>query len=271
MSYFSRRRTGDIQRRLAGAREVREFVVQSGIGGLLSLVELAAYLGLMAWYSRTLLLVFMVTIPLYAGLMIFSRRVLRPLFASLEESYGRYSSQQIDAIKGIEAVKAAAAEASFREKILSEFTSLAHKQRRGGFVGMFYDSALRAVGLIGNILFLWLGARMVVNGDLSIGSFVAFNSLVAMSVGPVMAALGLWDELQVSAVLLDRLSDVFESEPEQGADHSGLKTVPSLEGRVELRGVSVRGRVPHSAASRWTSPPAAPSPSSDAAAAGRPR
>jgi ABC-type multidrug transport system fused ATPase/permease subunit len=52
-----------------------------------------------------------------------------------------------------------------------------------------------------------------------------------------MAALGLWDELQSSAVLLDRLSDVFESEPEQGADHSGLKTVPSMEGRVELRGV----------------------------------
>ncbi len=82
----------------------------SGIGGLLSLLQLAAYLGLMAYYSRTLLLVFLATVPLYAGLMVFSRRVLRPLFASLEESYGRYSSQQIDAIKGIEAVKAAAAE-----------------------------------------------------------------------------------------------------------------------------------------------------------------
>ena len=237
MSYFSRRRTGDIQRRLAGAREVREFVVNSGIGGLLSLLQLAAYLGLMAYYSRVLLLAFLATVPLYAGLMIFSRRVLRPLFASLEESYGRYSSQQIDAIKGIEAVKAAAAEEGFREKILAEFTSLARTQRRGNFIGMLYDSTLRAVGLFGNILFLWLGARMVIDGTLSIGSFVAFNSLVAMSVGPVMAALGLWDELQVSAVLLDRLSDIFETEPEQGSDHTGLKAVPSLEGRVELRGV----------------------------------
>jgi len=246
MSYFSRRRTGDIQRRLSGAREVREFVVQSGIGGLLSLVELGAYLGLMAFYSRMLLLAFLATIPLYAGLMVFSRRVLRPLFASLEESYGRYSSQQIDAIKGIEAVKAAAAEESFREKILSEFTSLAHKQRRGNFIGMFYGSALRAVGLFGNILFLWLGAGMVMKGQLSIGSFVAFSTLVAMSVGPVMAALGLWDELQKSAVLLDRLSDVFESEPEQGSDHSGLAAVPSLEGRVDLRNVGFQYGGPES-------------------------
>jgi HlyB family type I secretion system ABC transporter len=246
MSYFSRRRTGDIQRRLSGAREVREFVVQSGIGGLLSILELAAYLGLMAFYSRTLLLAFLATVPFYAGLMVFSRRVLRPLFASLEESYGRYSSQQIDAIKGIEAVKAAAAEEGFREKILGEFTSLAHAQRRGSFVGMLYDSTLRAVGLFGNILFLWLGARMVMNGQLSIGSFVAFNALVAMSVGPVMSALGLWDELQRSAVLLDRLSDVFESEPEQGRDHARLAAVPSLAGQVELRGVGFRFGGPES-------------------------
>lgn len=240
MSYFTRRRTGDIQRRLSGAREVREFVVGSGIGGILSILMLAAYLGLMAYYSATLLAAFLVTVPLYAGLMAFSRRVLRPLFASLEESYGRYSSQQIDAIKGIEAVKAAAAEAGFREKILTEFTSLARVQRRGTFIGMAYGSALRAVGLLGTIVFLWLGARMVVDGRLSIGAFVAFNALVAMSVGPIMATLGLWDELQRSGVLLDRLSDIFESEPEQGADHAHLRPVPTLAGRVELRGVGFR-------------------------------
>ena len=237
MSYFSRRRTGDIQRRLAGAREVRQFVVESGIYGLLSLVQLAAYLGLMAYFSPTLLLAYLATLPLYAGLMIFSRRVLRPLFASLEESHGRYSSRQIDAIKGIEAVKAAAAEEGFREKILGEFTSLAHSQRRGSFIGMVYTSTLRAVGLVGTILFLWLGAGMVMEGHLSIGSFVAFNALVAMSTAPVMAALGLWDELQSSSVLMDRLSDIFESEPEQGRDHSGLKPVPTLAGRVDLRNV----------------------------------
>ena len=67
-----------------------------------------------------------------------------------------------------------------------------------------------------------------------------------MSVGPVMAALGLWDELQKSAVLLDRLSDVFESEPEQGSDHSGLAAVPSLEGRVELRNVGFQYGGPES-------------------------
>ena len=43
--------------------------------------------------------------------MWFSQRVLRPLFAELETSSAAYSSYQIDAIKGIEAVKASASEA----------------------------------------------------------------------------------------------------------------------------------------------------------------
>jgi ABC-type bacteriocin/lantibiotic exporter with double-glycine peptidase domain len=53
--------------------------------------------------------------------MIFSKKVLRPMFQGIEESQGKYSSHQIDAIKGIEAVKAAAAENVFRDAMLNEF------------------------------------------------------------------------------------------------------------------------------------------------------
>src|SRR5436189_2418517 len=61
MTYFSSRRTGDIQRRLDGARQVREFAVQHGIGALLALVYLVGALGLMAVYSPFLTLAFLAT------------------------------------------------------------------------------------------------------------------------------------------------------------------------------------------------------------------
>ena len=51
-------------------------------------------------------LVFLATVPVYVGLMRFSSKRLRPMFDSLEEAFGRYDSHQIDAIKGIETVKA---------------------------------------------------------------------------------------------------------------------------------------------------------------------
>ncbi|HKG93602.1 MAG TPA: cyclic nucleotide-binding domain-containing protein, partial [Gemmatimonadaceae bacterium] len=90
MSYFNSRRTGDIQRRLAGIRQVREFMVQQGVGGLTAVVQLAATLALMATYSLRLFAIFLITAPLYVLMMRFSSRVLRPLYSELEEAHGRY-------------------------------------------------------------------------------------------------------------------------------------------------------------------------------------
>ena len=108
MSYFSTRRTGDIERRLLGARQVRAFFIQSGVQALTSATQLLAALGLMFFYSWKLALVYLATVPAYAGLMRFSAKRLRPMYDNLEEAYGRYSSGQIDAIRGIETVKALA-------------------------------------------------------------------------------------------------------------------------------------------------------------------
>jgi HlyB family type I secretion system ABC transporter len=240
MSYFSARRTGDIQRRLQGARQVREFVVHDGIGGLLAVVQIVVAVGTMAAYSPTLAAVFLAVSPAYAGLMAFSTRVLRPLFARLEESHGKYSSFQIDAIRGIETMKATAAEQTFRSAMLNQFVGVADQQFRANFIIMAYDAAVQAVGLVAAALFLWVGARMVIAGGLTIGGFVAFNALMGLAYAPIVRVLTLWDDWQVSAVLLNRLGDIFDSEPEQGHDRSRLHPVPTLGGLVELRGLGFR-------------------------------
>src|SRR5438874_3434546 len=145
MSYFTSRRTGDIQRRLDGARQVRQFAVQHGVAALLAMVHLLGAIVLMALYSAWLTLAFLATIPLYAGLMYFSFKVLRPLFAEVEESQGKYGSHQIDALKRIEAVKAAEAESVFRDAMLSEFLSVSKKMFKSTFVVMSYDSVLQTI------------------------------------------------------------------------------------------------------------------------------
>ena len=240
MSYFTSRRTGDIQRRLEGARQVRQFAVQQGVGALLAAVFLFGAVILMAMYSPLLTLAFLATTPLYVGLMILSVKVLRPLYHRVEESQGKYSSHQIDAIKGIEAVKAASAESAFRDRMLNEFMSVSQKLFKTTFIVMSWDSLLQTIGLLSTAIFLWVGATQVIQGRLSVGGFVAFSSLTAMAYAGILRALGVWDTMQFASVLLNRLNDIFEQEPEQGHDRSRLVPVHSLEGHVELRGVSFK-------------------------------
>src|SRR5437588_886521 len=246
MTYFTSRRTGDIQRRLDGARQVRQFAVQQGVGALLAAVFLVGAVILMAMYSPLLTLAFLATTPLYMGLMIFSVKVLRPLYHGVEESQGKYSSHQIDAIKGIEAVKAASAESAFRDAMLNEFLSVSQKLFKATFIVMSYDSVLQSIGLLSTAIFLWVGATQVIHGHLSVGGFVAFSSLTAMAYAGILRALGVWDNLQQASVLLNRLNDIFEQEPEQGHDRSRLVPVHSLEGHLQLRGVSFKYGEPES-------------------------
>jgi ATP-binding cassette subfamily B protein len=86
------------------------------------------------------------------------------------------------------------------------------------------------------------------SGALTIGGLVAFNSLVALANAPIVLLLTLWDNLQYSSVLMNRLNDIFENEPEQGAEHSRLLPVPTLEGRVRFHDVEFRYGGPESPA-----------------------
>ena len=246
MSYFNSRRTGDIQRRLEGATQVRQFAVQQGVGALLALVFLVGAVILMAIYSPLLTIAFLATTPLYLGLMILSVKVLRPLYHGVEESQGKYSSHQIDAIKGIEAVKAASGESTFRDAMLNEFLSMSQKLFKATFIVMSWDSLLQTIGLLSTAIFLWVGATKVIQGNLSVGGFVAFSSLTAMAYVGILRALGVWDNMQFASVLLNRLNDIFEQEPEQGRDRSLLRPVHSLEGHIELRGLSFKYGGPES-------------------------
>jgi len=240
MTYFATRRTGDLQRRIEGIRQVRDVMVQHGIAGVTAVAQLAVTVALMSVYSPWLTLVFLATAPLYGLLMVMAVKWLRPTFYDLEDAYGRYHSYQVDAIKGIETVKAVGGEPMFRQLMLAQFQGVAHKLFRADFGIMSYDGASNAVTFLGVGLFLWAGAHEVLGGRLTIGGLVAFNTLLTMATVPIQSLLLLWDGLQRSNVLMNRLSDVFEHEPEQGYDRSRLRPVKSLTGQITFRQVGFR-------------------------------
>jgi len=240
MSYFATRRTGDLQRRIEGVRQIRDLIVQHGIAGVTAVAQLAATVALMAVYSPRLTAVFLATAPLYALLMVVAIRWLRPTFYDLEDAYGHYHSYQVDAIKGIETVKAIGGEQMFRLLMLGQFQKVAHKLFRADFTVMGYEGATEAIAFLALGLFLWAGANQVLAGQLTIGGLVAFNSLLNLATVPLHNLLTLWDTLQRATVMFNRLDDVFEHEPEQGHDRSRLRPVRGLTGHVAFKHVGFR-------------------------------
>jgi ABC-type bacteriocin/lantibiotic exporter with double-glycine peptidase domain/CRP-like cAMP-binding protein len=237
MSYFYSRRTGDISRRLTGFRQAREFFVGQGVEALTAATQLVVAIVLMFVYSRLLAVVFVAVVPAYVGLMQVSNRRLRPMYDSLEEAWGKYHGRQIDAIKGIETVKSIGAEELLRGRLLDQFRGLSRRLFRTDFTVMVFEGAVSLVTFVSLALFLWVGAHQVIDGHLTVGGLVSFNALVLLASGPLQLLVSMWDEFQLASVLLNRLNDVFEQEPEQGADRSGLKAVRTLGGAIRFKDV----------------------------------
>lgn len=238
LHYFQTRRTGDIERRLAGMRQVRMFLLQEGTAALTAGAQVLVAVVLMLVHSPVLALAFAVTAPLQGAGMFWSRRWLRPLLASLEEAFGRYHARQVDAIKGIEAVKARGAEPSLRRVLRRQFDDLADRVYRADRAFLRYDAGVQATTFLTLAVFVWAGGLLVLAGRMSVGELVAFNGLVVLAGAPVAVLLRTWDELQYVEVLLGRIDDVLDREPEQGEDRAHLRPVPHLGGRVTLEQLS---------------------------------
>jgi ABC-type bacteriocin/lantibiotic exporter with double-glycine peptidase domain len=169
--------------------------------------------------------------------MRYSQVRIRPMFDAVEVGHGRYQSRQIDSIRGIATVKAMGAEEGLRRRMAHEFGELRDKLLRADITSMVYEGLVSSVTFFVYLVFLFFGALLVLHHQLTIGEFVSFNGLVLLANGPLILLLSVWDRLQLVTVLMGRLQDVTESEPEQGHDHSGLRRVTELEGHIRLRRV----------------------------------
>jgi ABC-type bacteriocin/lantibiotic exporter with double-glycine peptidase domain/CRP-like cAMP-binding protein len=234
MAYFATRRIGDIERRLSGAREIRRLVIEQGIEALSAATQVIVGIAIMFVLSPFLALLFLVAAPLYALTMRYASTRLRPLYAGIEHSYGRYSSDQIDLLKGIETVKSTGTEAGLRRRLQRAFADLTGRTIDSYRTIAAFGSAVQLISLVMYSVFVTLAALQVKPNGLSVGGFVAFTVLVLLVTGPLVLLLNIWDDVQVSTVLLNRIADVLDHEPEQ-PDEAALLAVPTLEGRVQLQ------------------------------------
>jgi ABC-type bacteriocin/lantibiotic exporter with double-glycine peptidase domain len=239
MSYFQARRIGDIGRRLSGLQTVREIVVARGVICLAAAAQVVVAVAIMGAFSWRLTLVYVITsAPLYGALMWYAQARVRPTYEGLEVCWGQYQSRQIDSIRGIETVKAMGAEESLRRIMLNQFDDLSDKVYRADRALMLYNGAVQMISFFSLALFLWLGALQVLQHNLTVGGLISFNALVLLTNQPIVTVVSSWDVLQHTVVLLGRLNDVLEREPEQGADHSALAPVDRISGQIQFRGLT---------------------------------
>jgi ATP-binding cassette, subfamily B, bacterial HlyB/CyaB len=239
LRYFEQRRVGDTVARVRELENIRQFITGSSINVILDLLFTVLFIAVLFLYSGVLTCVTLASIPLFVVLSV----VMRPLMRRrLEEKFDRGAENQsylVEAVTGVQTVKAMALEPVFYrrwEEQLARYVTTtfraSHLSGIGGALGQIIQK-------LSTLSILWVGAFLVMRGQLTVGQLIAFQMLSGRVISPILRVVQLWQDFQQVGISVERLGDLINAKAEPALNPSKM-TLPPIQGSVRLDGVRFR-------------------------------
>ena len=241
LAYFETRRVGDTVARVRELEHIRQFLTSHSVTVVLDVLFTVVFLVVMWFYSPLLTLVVMASLPFYAILSIAITPMIR---TRLHEKFTRGAENQsflVEAISGIQTVKAMAVEPPLLRKWEEQLAGYVKASFRATSVMNIAGQTGTFIQKVTTVAILWVGAYRVIEGSLSIGQLIAFNMLAAQVTGPLLRMVNLWQEFQQVGVSVQRLGDVLNTQPEPSYNPNRT-TLPQVAGQVVFDEVTFRYR-----------------------------
>ncbi|WP_321789571.1 type I secretion system permease/ATPase [Paraburkholderia sp. J94] len=239
IGYFEVRRVGDTVSRVRELENIRNFLTGQALTAILDLFFSIVFLAVMFFYSARLTIIVVISLVLYAAISF----ALNPAFRfRLGEKFSRGSDNQsflVEAISGIHTVKSMAVEPQFVRRWESQLASYVTAGFSVSSLGNVGQQLIQYVGKIVTFLLLFFGARLVIDGRLSLGQFVAFNMMSQRVSGPVLRLAQLWQDFQQIGISMHRLGDILNARTELPASR---QTLPPMRGDVSFENIQFRYR-----------------------------
>ncbi|MBD1845640.1 peptidase domain-containing ABC transporter [Cyanobacteria bacterium FACHB-63] len=239
LQFFESRQVGDIITRVQENQKIQAFLTRQAVTAWLNALTAVVYVGLMAYYNWQLTLLVLALLPPIIILTIVASPFLRRISRSIFKEAAAQNSSLVEMITGIATVKASAAEREMRWLWEERFTSMLNERFRGQKFSLGLQTTSGLINTLGSTALLWFGANLVIQDQLTIGQFVAFNMLIGNVTNPVLSLVGLWDECQEVLVSVERLDDVFSTQPEESS-HAPMLVLPQLKGEIQFEDVTFR-------------------------------
>ena len=237
-SYFEQRHAGHVVTRLQLNDLIAELLSSQLATSLLSLVTVVFYLGLMATYD--LLLTGLVIVFALANLLAL-RAVARQradVNRRVVSDTARLQGIAMTGLQNIETVKATGAESDFFARWAGQQATVVNARQQLGLPTQVLMAVPALLAALTTAAILGFGGWRVMEGSLSLGSLVAFQSLAIAFNAPIANLVALGSTLQEMEGNLANVDDVLRhpAEPERTLHRGSLP--PRLSGALELRGVT---------------------------------
>lgn len=236
-AYFESHRVGETVARMRELEQIREFLTGQALTSVLDLCFSFIFILVMWFYSPQLTIVVLISLPCYA---LWSATISPMLRARLNTKFARNADNQsflVESITAMGTVKAMAVEPQMTKRWDQQLAAYVQAGFKVMSLANIGQQGVQFIQKMVTIVTLWLGARLVIDGDLSIGQLVAFNMLAGQVSAPVIRLAQLWQDFQQVGISVARLGDILNAPTESKKAQLAL---PPIQGDICFDQVSFR-------------------------------
>jgi len=242
ISYFQARRVGDSVARVRELETIRNFLTSSALTLVIDLFFTFVFLMVMFIYSPLLTAIVLAAFPLYVGISVGATPFFR---RRLDEKFARGAENQaflVESVTGVETLKAMAVEPQMQRRWEEQLAGYVSASFRVMSLGNVASQSVQLISKLTTAAILFFGAKLVIDGSLTIGELVAFNILAGRVSTPVLRLAQIWQDFHQARLSVARLGDILNT-PAEPTFSPGRAALPAVNGEVVFEHVTFRYRI----------------------------
>ncbi len=214
-AWYLKQKTGDIMSRATNdLRAVREFV---GLGILIlidAVFVIITAVGMMSWINADLALKVLLPLPIISFLFFYFVKEIGKRHKAVQEHLALITGQVQENLAGIRVLHAFVQEENEKRKFAALNNEYIKKNLHvTRMFGVFTPTMVFVIG-VAAMLSLWLGGKAVIEGSMTLGSFVAFNGYLMLLSWPMMGIGYVFNLTQKGISAMSRIREIFVARPE---------------------------------------------------------
>lgn len=245
LRFFHERTTGDIANRLSSIGTLRELVVSQTPAVALDATLIVTYVALMFVFSPLLAAVVAaaVTVQVATTLAVTGRG--RDLAMQSIIAQTHVNEYMVQTVSGMATVKATGAEEQAVERATDRILEWSRASLRSNLFSTSLENLGRTLQTLIPLAVLWIGAWLVLDGSLSVGTLLGFTWLASAVLAPVLKLLSNWQRFKAASIQLELLGDILRAEPERSggalprAGIAAALELDQVEFSYDLRGAPI--------------------------------
>jgi ATP-binding cassette subfamily B protein len=237
--FFDTRMTGDILQRINDHKRIERILTTSSLNVLFSMVNLIVFSFVLAYYNWQIFAIFLIgSIFYFLWITIFLKK-RRDLDYKRFSQVSQEQSKVIELINGMQEIKLHNAEKQKRWSWEYLQARLFKISMEGLALEQYQNVGSGFINELKNILITVLSAKLVIDGNITLGMMLAITYIVGQLNSPIGQLIGFVRELQDARISLERLSEIHEKEDEEPQNEERISEIP-INSNLNLHKVSFR-------------------------------